>query len=104
MRLKILREAMARELPDWPIESPEGSGSALWIRLPDRISATKLVAAARDADIVIEPGIGFFGLTPPGEFIRMGISAISTHLIAEGIAALAAVAREVGAARRDCIN
>jgi GntR family transcriptional regulator/MocR family aminotransferase len=95
VRLKILREAIARELPDWRVESPEGSGSALWIRLPDGLSASKLVEAARDADIVIEPGIGFFGLTPPGEFIRMGISAIPTHLIAEGIAALATVARDL---------
>ena len=96
-RLKILREALARELSDWQIESPEGSGSALWIRLPEGLSATKLVAAARDADIVIEPGTGFFSHTPPGEFIRMGISAIPTHLIAEGIAALAEVARDVSA-------
>ena len=95
-RLKILREALARELPAWTIESPEGSGSALWIRLPEGLSAIALVAVARDADLVIEPGVGFFGLTPPGEFIRMGISAIPTHLIAEGIAALATVAREVG--------
>jgi len=91
-RLKILREALARDLPDWRVESPEGSGSALWIRLPEGLSATKLVAVARDADIVIEPGAGFFGLTPPGEFIRMGISAIPTHLIGEGVAALALVA------------
>lgn len=96
-RLKILREALARELPDWKIETPECSGSALWIRLPEGLSATKLTAAARDADIVIEPGVGFFGLTPPAEFIRMGISAIPTHLIAEGIAALAAVAHDVRA-------
>jgi GntR family transcriptional regulator / MocR family aminotransferase len=91
-RLKILREALARELPDWHIQSPDGSGSALWIRLPDGLSATKLVAAARNNDIVIEPGAGFFGLASPGEFIRMGISAIPTHLIAEGITNLAAVA------------
>ncbi|MBC7708827.1 MAG: PLP-dependent aminotransferase family protein [Rhizobacter sp.] len=94
-RLKILREALARDLPEWKIESPEGSGSALWIRLPDGLSASKLVVAARAAEIVIEPGAGFFGLTPPGEFLRMGISAIATHLIAEGVSGLAAVAREI---------
>jgi len=91
-RLKILREALARELPGWQVLSPEGSGSALWIRLPVGLSATALVVAARNADIVIEPGVGFFGLQPPGEFIRMGISAIPTHLIGEGVAALARVA------------
>ena len=96
-RLKILREALARELPEWKVESPEGSGSALWIRLPEGLSASKLVAAARDADIVIESGAGFFGLAPPAEFIRMGISAIPTHLIAEGIASLANVARDLRA-------
>ena len=87
-RLKILREALARELPDWSIDSPEGSGSALWLRLPNGIDAAALVNAARDADVVIEPGSGFFGQAPPGEFIRMGISAIPTHLIAEGVAVL----------------
>ena len=94
-RLKILREALARDLPEWTIESPEGSGSALWVRLPSGLSASKLVVAARDAEIVIEPGAGFFGLAPPGEFLRMGISAIATHLITEGISGLAAVAREI---------
>jgi len=89
VRLRTLREAIARELPSWQVQSPEGSGSALWIRLPAGLTAAELVAAARAADIVVEPGTGFFGLTPPGEFIRMGISAIPTHLIAEGVAQLA---------------
>ena len=88
----MLREALATHLPDWQIQSPEGAGSALWVRLPDGVGAAALVAAARDADVVIEPGVGFFGLAPTGEFIRMGISAIPTHLIGEGVAALAAAA------------
>ena len=92
VRLKMLREALATHLPDWQIQSPEGAGSALWVRLPDGVGAAALVAAARDADVVIEPGVGFFGLAPTGEFIRMGISAIPTHLIGEGVAALAAAA------------
>ena len=92
VRLKILREALATHLPDWKIQSPEGAGSALWVRLPAGLLATELVAAAREVDVVIEPGVGFFGLTPTGEFIRMGISAIPTHLIGEGVVALAAVA------------
>ena len=91
-RLKILREAMAEHLPDWAIQSPEGAGSALWVRLPEGLSGSKLVAAAREVDVVIEPGVGFFGLAPTGEYLRMGISAIPTHLIGEGVAALASVA------------
>jgi GntR family transcriptional regulator / MocR family aminotransferase len=88
-RLKILREALARELPEWRVISPEGAGSAVWIALPKGMCAAALVTAAHNANIVIEPGAGFFGGTAPGEFIRMGISAIPTHLIAEGVAALA---------------
>ena len=91
-RLKILREAMATHLPDWSIQSPEGAGSALWVRLPEGLSASTLVAAAREVDVVIEPGVGFFGLAPPGEYLRIGISAIPTHVIGEGVAALASVA------------
>ena len=96
VRLKMLREALSLHLPDWQIQSPEGAGSALWIRLPDGVNATTLVAAARDADVVIEPGVGFFGLVPTGEFVRMGISAIPTHLIGAGVAALAAAAAKQG--------
>ncbi len=92
VRLKMLREALATHLPDWIIESPEGAGSALWVRLPNGANAVTLVAAAREADVVIEPGVGFFGLAPTGEFVRMGISAIPTHLIGEGVLALASVA------------
>ena len=94
-RLKILRQSLAAALPGWQVLSPErdgGSGSALWIKLPDGMSASALVRAARDVEVVIEPGAGFFSSPPPEEFIRMGISAIPTHLIAEGIAALAGAA------------
>ncbi len=89
VRLKILREALAAHLPAWRIESPEGVGSALWIRLPDGVKAHTVVLRARAAEIVIESGAGFFGHSPSGEFVRMGISAIPTHLIAEGVAHLA---------------
>lgn len=65
-------------------------GSALWIRLPDAMTAAEVVSA-RTAEIVLEPGTGFFGQPTNGEFVRMGISAIPTHLIAEGVALLAEV-------------
>ncbi len=96
VRLKILRDALATHLPAWRIQSPEGVGSALWIGLPDGLMAVDVVARARAAEIVIEPGTGFFGQAANGQFIRMGISAIPTHLIAEGVALLA----EVTAAQR----
>jgi len=89
VRLKLLREALAKSLPTWHIESPEGAGSSLWVRLPEGLTAQDVVARARDADVVVEPGSGFFGGAPPAEYLRMGISAIPTHLIAEGVAALA---------------
>lgn len=92
VRLKILREALATHLPTWQIQSPQGAGSALWIRLPDGSAAEGVVARARAAEIVIEAGTGFFGQPANGEFVRMGISAIPTHLIAEGVALLADVA------------
>ena len=91
VRLKILREALATHLPTWHIQSPQGVGSALWIRLPDGCAAQSVVARARAAEIVIEPGTGFFGQPTNGQFVRMGISAIPTHLIAEGVALLAEV-------------
>ncbi|MEQ1597362.1 MAG: PLP-dependent aminotransferase family protein [Casimicrobium sp.] len=91
VRLKILREALATQLPTWHIQSPQGVGSALWIRLPDGCTAQSVVARARAAEIVIEPGTGFFGQPTNGQFVRMGISAIPTHLIAEGVALLAEV-------------
>jgi len=89
VRLKLLREALAKTLPAWQIESPDGAGSSLWVRLPAGLVADDVVARARDADIVVEPGGGFFGGTPPGEYLRIGISAVPTHLIAEGVVALA---------------
>ncbi len=89
VRLKLLRESLAKSLPDWQIESPEGAGSSLWVRLPAGLHAQDVVARARDADVVVEPGDGFFGGNASGEYLRMGISAIPTHLIAEGVAVLA---------------
>ncbi|MBL8309462.1 MAG: PLP-dependent aminotransferase family protein [Burkholderiales bacterium] len=93
VRLQLLRQALAASLPDWHVESPLGTGSSLWVRLPDGMRADAVVTRARAAEVVVEPGGGFFGTPPPGEYLRMGISAIPTHLIAAGVSALAKAAR-----------
>lgn len=95
VRLERLREALATTLPTWRIESPAGAGSSLWVRLPEGLQAQEVVAQARGAGVVIEPGNGFFGGAAAGEYVRMGISAIPTHLIAEGVTRLAGAASAV---------
>ncbi|MCC7069273.1 MAG: PLP-dependent aminotransferase family protein [Burkholderiales bacterium] len=94
VRLSRLREALAEQLPDWRIATPIEGGSSLWIELPRGVSPAALIARAREAEVIIEPGEGFFAAPTGASFVRMGIAAIATHLIGDGVAALAAAARD----------
>ena len=89
VRLKLPPRGAGENTADaWQIESPGRRVIAVGATA-GRLVADDVVARARDADVVVEAGGGFFGGTPPASICACRISAIPTHLIAEGVAALA---------------
>lgn len=85
-------EAMA---PHWRATGAQGSGG-LWIEGQKGLDARLLADRAREEGVIIEPGDVFFGgRKPPGNFFRLGLSVIPEDKIAEGVARLAKVAREL---------
>ena len=92
-----LGDALARYLPA-SSRVPSFGGTSFWVEGPAGLDAGKLARAARDEGVVIEPGaIHFLAKSPPGNFFRLGFSAIPTERIDPGIALLAdLIAREIG--------
>lgn len=97
VRWTALREAMARHLPDFDISTGNG-GTSFWVTGPAGFDAARTAAAARAAGIVVEAGdVYSMADPPPRRHLRIGISAIPSERIEDGIAKLAAViAREAG--------
>ncbi|GAA3546709.1 GntR family transcriptional regulator [Aeromicrobium flavum] len=57
-----LLDAVARELPDWTVNRPDG-GLSVWARLPAPLSSA-LTAVARDEGLTLTPGPRFFPTAP----------------------------------------
>ncbi|WP_158966812.1 MocR-like pyridoxine biosynthesis transcription factor PdxR [Chachezhania sediminis] len=86
--------AARRDLPDFRL-SPSIGGSSLWLECPADIHADDLIEAAGKRGVLVERGDPFVAPDLAGRFFRLGLSAIDVHLIAPGIAEIAAAARDV---------
>ena len=84
--LKLLRESLAKSLPTWQIESPEGRWS-LWVDR-QRAHGTTWWRGAR-CRRRRRTRRWLFGGECGESICAWGISAIPTHLIAEGVTVLA---------------
>ena len=92
-RAGVLSAAMQRHLPDASYAQANG-GSALWVRVSERIDTEVLAREALRHGVVIEPGEVFFGGEHrPRNFMRMGYSSIEAGRIDEGVGVLAKLAK-----------
>jgi GntR family transcriptional regulator/MocR family aminotransferase len=87
-RASALTDALARHLPDAVYRVPHG-GSSVWLRLPGRIDALALRAAAIAQGLWFDPGEPFFHDATSESWIRIGFSSIALERIAPGIELLA---------------
>jgi 2-aminoadipate transaminase len=72
---------------------PEG-GLFLWVKLPDGISATKLLPSALKAGFAYVPGKYFFSQRPDDSTLRLNFCNATGENIIEGVKRLAKVVRE----------
>lgn len=87
----LILDALACHLPQCAV-TPFGGGGSCWVKLPDNIPAALLAKCAAERGVLIEPGDVFFQSDQTaGHFMRLGFQSISTNVIEEGIATLAAV-------------
>jgi 2-aminoadipate transaminase len=101
-RRTALLDALAREMPDdvrWI--TPRG-GHLVWVTLPATIDADRLQQAARARGVGYARGELFFADGRGAQHVVLGFTALPPDVIAEGIARLGTVLRElvVPAARR----
>ena len=85
-------EALRRHLPEALADVPDG-GLHLWLRLPDGVSDSRVVAAAARDGILVSPGADWFPAEPPGPHLRLSFAAARPAGIDDVIARLASVAR-----------
>jgi GntR family transcriptional regulator/MocR family aminotransferase len=93
-RARVLRAALARQLPDLAC-SPAAGGSSIWVEGPPGFDADRLAAAAKAIGILIEPGAIFSaGHQATRHCFRLGFSSIPAERIGDGIELLAALIRD----------
>ena len=88
-RNEVLREALADRGLTPALERATG-GTTLWLRGPEDMVDTEVVAALREKSVLVEPGSAFYADTDcPRNQLRLGFATIETALIADGVALIA---------------
>lgn len=89
-RALCLAQALRIHLPDFELSPPNG-GPSFWLKAPPGTDVQRLVIAALDEGVVIEPGEVFFHRPDMGaRYMRLGFSSIGVDKIPAGIERLAA--------------
>jgi len=92
--MQAIRESFP---PGWEAKVPHG-GLFVWLRLPEGVSATRLLPLARACGVEYAPGTRFFPEPANGDgYIRLNFAAVPLEAIEEGIRRLS---RAVDAAMR----
>ncbi len=88
-KLDRMEGALRQHLPHMMTREVSRGASSFWLRAPEEVDTEQLSwAAARDG-VLIEPGaVHFLSPSAPGNYLRLGFSAIPTHKIDPGIAQL----------------
>ncbi|GGE50287.1 GntR family transcriptional regulator [Primorskyibacter flagellatus] len=95
-RRRVAAECVATHLPDFgPGQSLGGTG--LWLTCPPDVDANSLISSAARRSVLMETGDPFVAAELNGRYIRLGISAIPTGLIAPGIGEIARAVNDLRA-------
>ena len=99
-RMAALRDALNHYLPQSIAVAPVRGGTTFWVRGPDGLDARDLARAAEARGILIEPvNHHYAGAAAPKNVFRMSVTGIDAGRIRDGVAALAALMREMSAAK-----
>ena len=100
LRWHTLQQALKQFIPLAEVANSEG-GSSVWLRFPAEIDTRELSRRAYQRDVYIQPGESYFlklsaSMQPrPTNFMRIGFSSIKVEDIADGIAIVGDVVKEM---------
>jgi DNA-binding transcriptional MocR family regulator len=92
----VMLAAIARELPPEVQVLPPAGGFFVWCRLPEGVSAARLLALAEARGATFLPGTRCFANGQGDDAIRLAFSFLPAAQIEQGIARIGAAIREVG--------
>ncbi|MFB9686794.1 PLP-dependent aminotransferase family protein [Amycolatopsis plumensis] len=96
-RCDISVSAVRDQLPGVIVPVVPAGGYHLWLRLPDRIDESQLVAEALRAGVAVMPGKVYFATGPPAPHLRLSFAAPATRgQVSEGVHRLADALRRLG--------
>jgi DNA-binding transcriptional MocR family regulator len=94
-RVRVLTEALARELPEARYQAPEG-GYFMWVELPEEIDVDRVFDEAQDKGVLFVKGTDFL-LEGGRNTLRLAYSGVTADQIDEGVRRLAGAIRAVEA-------
>jgi DNA-binding transcriptional MocR family regulator len=94
-RVRLLTEALARELPEARYQAPEG-GYFMWVELPEEIDVDRVFDEAQDKGVAFVKGTDFL-LEGGRNTLRLAYSGVTADQIDEGVRRLASAVRAVEA-------
>jgi DNA-binding transcriptional MocR family regulator len=94
-RVRLLTEALARELPEARYQAPEG-GYFMWVELPKEIDVDRVFDEAQRQGVLIVKGTDFL-LEGGRNTMRLAYSGVTADQIDEGVRRLAGAVRAVEA-------
>ncbi|MGW1142750.1 aminotransferase-like domain-containing protein [Streptomyces zhihengii] len=85
-RRGVMAAAVRTHLPHLALAHIPSGGYHLWLRLPDRLDESALVAAALRAGVAVAPGRPYFSAEPPAGHIRLSFAGVAGAAeITEGV-------------------
>jgi len=94
-RVRLLTEALARELPEARYQAPEG-GYFMWVELPEEIDVDRVSEEAQNKGVLFVKGTDFL-LEGGRNTLRLAYSGVTADQIDEGVRRLAGAIRAVEA-------
>lgn len=95
-RRDVMLEAMEEFFPAGVTWTRPQGGMFLWVRLPERVDAAKLLKVALEEKVAFVPGAAFFPNGGGHNTMRLNFSNANSEMIREGIRRLGrAIAREI---------
>ncbi|MFD4138398.1 PLP-dependent aminotransferase family protein [Streptomyces sp. NPDC058572] len=76
-RRDTMTAALRMHLPELSLPHIPSGGHHLWLRLPDAMDESALVAAALRADVAVAPGRPYFCAEPPAGHIRLSFAGVA---------------------------
>lgn len=93
-RFHIMLNALQKYMPTKVTYTIPNGGMSFWLKLPENLSATQLVTAARQQNILLTAGNSFFARQAEDRYLRLSFATATAAEIQTGIAVLSQLIHE----------